>query len=177
MVMPMTSTSSEEWRDIPGYEGKYQVSDHGRVRSLDRRVRCGHGGTRLKKGRVLRPASSKYNPHLYVTLGNGTAGSPVHQLVALAFLGPRPEGLDVRHLDGNAQNNRADNLAYGSRTENILDVFRVGGAWRKLTIADVKDIRDRLQKGESGRGVAKVYGVSEGHISAIKLRRVFAWLD
>lgn len=121
----MTSCK-EEWRDIPGYEGKYQASNLGRIRSLDRRVPCCHGATRLVQGRVLKPAGSKRDPHLYVVLGHGASGSLVHKLVALTFLGPRPAGYDVRHLDGNPLNNRADNLAYGTRTENILDVYRLG---------------------------------------------------
>ena len=172
----MTSWRDEEWRDIPGYEGRYQVSNMGNVRSLDRRVNVCHGATRLMKGRVLKPADSKHNPHLYVQLGHKQAGSPVHQLVALAFLGPRPEGLDVRHLDGDPRNNRADNLAYGTRTENILDVYRIGRAWRKLTVEQVHDIRARLQSGEKGRDLAKAYGVSETHISDIKTGRCYSWL-
>lgn len=175
-TLTSASKKREEWRDIPGYEGRYQASDLGNVRSLDRRVNVCYGATRMMKGRVLKPAGCKKDPHLYVVLGNGQAGTPVHKLVALAFLGPRPEGQDVRHLDGNPLNNRADNLAYGTRTENILDVYRQGRAWRKLTVEQVLDIRARLQRGEKGRDVAKAYGVSETHISAIKTGREYAWL-
>lgn len=173
----MTSWHEAEiWKDVPGYEGRYQVSNLGRVRSLDRRVNACHGATRLIRGRMLKPACSKYNPHLYVQLGHKTAGSPVHHLVALAFIGPRPKGLDVRHLDGNAQNNRADNLAYGTRTDNILDVYRVGKAWRKLTTEDVRDIRVQMAAGETITNIAKAYGVSISCISAIKHGRAYGWL-
>lgn len=138
----MTSTC-EVWRDIPGYEGRYQASNLGRVRSLDRYVKCARGGkgTRLLKGRVLRPAGQQSDPHLRVVLGHKAPGSCVHTLVALAFIGPRPEGCDIRHLDGNPLNNHADNLAYGTRTENILDVYRIGRAWRTLTAEQVQTIR------------------------------------
>lgn len=172
----MTTSCNEEWRDIPGYEGKYQASSLGRIRSLDRRVPCAHGATRTMKGRVLRPAGQKRDPHLFVVLGHKAHGSPVHSLVAAAFLGPRPAGQEVRHLDGNPQNNRVDNLAYGTRTENILDVMRIGRAWRKLTPDQVLDIRARLAAGESGVNLARLYGVSQTCISAIKARKVFAWL-
>lgn len=172
-------TSSDEiWRDIPGYEGRYQASDHGRIRSLDQLVRCGNGGkgTRLCKGRVLRPAGQQSDPHLRVTLGNKAPSALVHVLVALTFIGPRPEGCDVRHLDGDPQNNRADNLAYGTRRENILDVYRTGRPWRKLTTDQVLDIRNRLAAGEKGRVLAHEYGVKEACISAIKTGRTYSWL-
>ncbi len=167
---------TELWRDIPGYEGKYQASNLGHIRSLDRRVPCVHGATRSVRGRILKPAASKYVPHLSVVLGHGAAGSPVHVLVALTFIGPRPDGQDVRHLDGNPTNNRADNLAYGTRTENILDVYRIGKAWRTLTTEDVHDIRHRLDRGERGADIARAYGVSQSCISAIKVRRNYSWL-
>lgn len=166
----------EVWKDIPGYEGKYQASNLGRVRSLDRRVPCSHGATRLMRGRILKPAGSKRDPHLSVVLGHGATGSMVHQLVALAFLGPCPPGQEVRHLDGDPLNNRADNLAYGTRTENILDVYRVGKAWRTLTTEQALDIRRRLQTGEQGATLAKEYGVSQSCISAIKTRRTYSWI-
>ena len=168
---------TEVWKDIPGYEGKYQASDKGRIRSLTRRVNIGGGRTRLMRGRVLKPAASKkYDPHLSVVLGHGENGRAVHVLVALAFLGPRPDGQDVRHLDGNPKNNRLDNLAYGTRAENIYDVTRIGKAWRKLTADDVNDIRSRIAHGEKGSEIARLYGVSQGTIYAIKHGRHFKWL-
>ena len=164
----------EVWRDIPGYEGKYQASSLGRIRSLDRTItqigRWGRPFTRKLKGQVLRPAANKYNPHLYVVLSRGL-GSPVHQLVAAAFLGPRPEGFDVRHIDGDATNNNVENLCYGSRTDNILDVYRQGRAWRKLTLEEILDIRDRVLSGETGAALAREFGVSPATVSAIKVGR------
>lgn len=173
----MTSTC-EVWHDIPGYEGRYQASSLGRIRSLDRYVKCAKGGkgTRLVRGRVLRAAGQRNMPHLSVVLGHKAHGSLVHALVALTFIGPRPEGHDVRHLDGNPLNNRADNLAYGTRTENILDVYRIGRAWRALTVDQVQDIRRRLQAGERGVDLAKEYGVGQACISAIKHGRTYKWL-
>ena len=168
----------EIWKDIPGYEGRYQASTFGRIRSLDRCVVNVNGGKRLMRGRVLRPAASPASgsDHLRVVLGHGQPGSTVHSLVALTFLGPRPEGMEVRHLDGNAQNNHVDNLAYGSRRENVLDVMRIGKPWRILTAQQVLDIRKRLSNGERAAHLAREYGVKENCISAIKCRRTWAWL-
>ena len=169
---------AEVWKDIPGYEGKYQASDYGRIRSVDRYVRCAHDAHRLMRGRVLKPAASKkYDPHLSVVLGHGENGASVHRLVASAFLGPCPSGQEVRHLDGNPKNNIVTNLAYGTRTENICDVMRIGKAWRALTIEDVRDIRQRISQGEKGVDIARRYKVSQGCISAIKKGRTYGWLE
>lgn len=168
----------EIWKDIPGYVGKYQASSYGRIRSLDRYVPCGSQGKgrRLLRGRVLKPAGQKADPHLRVVLGHKANGACVHTLVALTFLGPRPEGADVRHLDGDPLNNRADNLSYGGRTDNILDVYRVGRPWRTLTVDDVLAIRERLNNGEKGSVIAKDFGVTQTCISSIKVGRAYAWL-
>ena len=135
--------SYEEWRDIPGYEGRYQASNFGRIRSVDRYVRgqnpyTGELFMRRLKGKVLRPSDAKSNNHYFVVLGHKANGSQVHALVALAFIGERPTGMDIRHLDGDPKNNRVDNLCYGTRTDNILDVYRVGKAWRTSTPDQIK---------------------------------------
>jgi hypothetical protein len=166
----------EEWIDIPSYEGKYQASNQGRIRSLTREItqisRYGTAFTRTVKGRILRPACSKRNPHLYVVLGHGANGSQVHQLIARTFLGQQPPNTDVRHLNGNPQDNRPENLLYGSRTENILDVFRQGKAWRKLTSKQAEEIKTRLSRGEKGCDLAKEFKVTDSIISAIKVGRI-----
>ena len=95
----------EIWKDIPRYEGRYQVSTEGRIRSLDRRVpcKCHYAGKlfyRTVKGKILRPGRYCKAGHLSVVLGHGTAGRPVHQLVMLSFVGPPEEGMEVLHRNG-----------------------------------------------------------------------------
>lgn len=117
----------EQWKDIPGYEGRYQVSDHGNVRSLPHRVRLvAHGKetTRLSPGRPLRPGR-RPSGHTTVSLGRGKSVG-VHQLVMLAFVGPCPDGCEVLHLDHNPANNGAANLRYGTRSENLAMDYEVG---------------------------------------------------
>lgn len=127
---------SEEWRDIPGYEGRYQVSDLGRVRSLDALVRCGFEGKgqRLVVGRVLRPGTIDRWGHVSVALGKGNSQG-VHVLVARAFIGPRPEGLDVAHWSSIGDDNRWANLIYTTRGEN--NAHRIPNGKAKITEADV----------------------------------------
>ena len=171
----------EIWKDIPGYEGRYQVSTEGRIRSLDRRVpcKCHYAGKlfyRTVKGKILRPGRYCKAGHLSVVLGHGTAGRPVHQLVMLSFVGPPEEGMEVLHRNGDPTDNRLENLHYGTRLENILDVYRQGGKWKKLSVDDVQAIRFGFCCGIKEVELAAMYDVTPTIISAIKTGRNFAWL-
>lgn len=170
---------AEIWKDIPGYEGRYQASTEGRIRSVDHRVRVvAHGteSTRLMKGRVLRPGKLK-DGHVSVVLGHGAHGSLVHRLVMLTFVGPVPEGCEVCHNDGNPQNNALENLRYDTRSENIKDVMRQGGRWRKLSAEDVREIRRLFGEGWTGAAIARRFCMSQTQISKIKLGRTYAWIE
>lgn len=115
----------EVWKPIPGYEGRYEVSDAGRVRSVDHCVPCFTGDRkRLVKGRVLRPGRTT-SGHLSVALGKGNS-MWVHSLVARTFLGARPDGMEVLHLDHDPKNNALGNLAYGTRSENLKMDYAAG---------------------------------------------------
>lgn len=167
-------SEQEVWKDIPGTEGAYQASSLGRIRSTDRYVRVVAHGTearRLMRGRILRPAQTTKDGHLSVVIGRKRGSILVHEAVAYAFLGPRPRGLDVCHNDGDPTNNCVENLRYDTRTNNILDVLRAGRAWRKLTLAQMIDIKERLCNGEQGAKLAREYGVSQSTISGIKMGR------
>lgn len=102
----------ERWKDVPGYEGAYRVSDLGRIYSE-------------RSGRVLRASRGRYH---YVTLSReGRAKKHyVHTLVAEAFLGPRPDGAEVRHVLDDKDDNRAISLVYGTHSENMFDALDNG---------------------------------------------------
>jgi hypothetical protein len=118
---------TEIWKDVVGFEGSYQVSNLGRVRSLDHRVRlvC-HGveTTRLSPGRILKPGRVR-SGHVSVAIGKGNSRL-VHQLVLEAFVGPRPKGMESLHLNHNPEDNRLANLQYGTRGENMRMDYEVG---------------------------------------------------
>lgn len=119
----------EEWRDVPGWEGLYQVSDLGRVKSLERVIQDVTGKVLVKKERILNRKPSKSTGYKYTTLTlNGTSQViPVHRLVALAFH-PNPSRLPlVRHLNDIKTDNRAVNLAWGTPSDNGDDSVRNGG--------------------------------------------------
>ena len=105
-------------------EGLYEVSDFGRVRSLDRWVRIHHDGRRLVRGRILKPQPASKYGHLKVGFtveGSKVRWFQIHQLVMRAFVGECPAGQEVRHLDSCPWNNTLPNLTYGTRKENAQD--------------------------------------------------------
>lgn len=113
---------SEMWMPVPGWEGAYEVSDQGRVRSCDRVVGSKGGTTRRIKGRVLQARFDTYGyPHVVLSVDNRPVTRMVHHLVLEVFAGPRGEGQQARHLDGDKTNNVPSNLAWGTGSENILD--------------------------------------------------------
>lgn len=124
---------TESWKAVPGYEGYYEVSDLGNVRSVDRVVPCSRHGTRTLKGKRknARPLGhrDKKNRYLAVTLVKYSAPVTklVHVLVLEAFIGPRPgEAYQACHRDGNEKNNALDNLRWGTISENNLDRVKHG---------------------------------------------------
>ena len=106
-----------------GWEGLYEVSSLGRVRSVDRVDSAGA----TRKGRVLR-SGDQLTGHQVVHLSRASQVTTrtVHRLVLEAFVGPRPEGMEACHWDGNPRNNRRDNLRWGTRSSNRQDAVRHG---------------------------------------------------
>ncbi len=110
-----------EWRPVPEWEDLFEVSSDGRVRSLVAR-------TCWPAKRELQQTSPSEYGHLRVALARDgvTRRVFVHRLVAAAFIGPRPEGQFVRHLNGISTDNRPENLAYGTASDNAQDSLRHG---------------------------------------------------
>ena len=109
------------WAPIPGYEGLYEVSSAGEVRSLDR-VQQYATYTRTLKGKLLKPRANK--KHYKVMLSDRNFQRKdllVHRLVLLAFIGPAPQGTEACHRDDNGKNNNLDNLYWGTRSDNVRD--------------------------------------------------------
>ena len=171
----------ELWRDIPGYEGAYQVSSLGRVRSLPRMISVYDSVRRISyarpcPGKILRQAVCDKAGHVSVHLGKYCRGIPVHQLVMLAFQGPPPPGMEAMHLNGNPVDNRPENLQYGTHSQNMIDMYRHGKGPLKLTPEEVRQIRFGLACGWSPKELAAVYGVSGTCIRRIQKRRQYAWV-
>ncbi|TXC63683.1 hypothetical protein FRZ32_08435 [Sphingosinicella ginsenosidimutans] len=184
-----STVNSERWLPVPGFEGLYEVSDQGRVRSLDRVIetasRWGGIKTNRLRGRILKPTpSGSRRQHLIVSLGRGNLVF-VHRLVLLAFVGPRPDGMECRHLDGNGSNNNLSNLIWGTRLENMGDRTRLGehnaprGERNRravLTTEQAVEIKRLLRVGQRQSDIARRFGVHRNVVCKIASGHTWAWL-
>lgn len=122
------SETTERWLPIPGYEGYYEVSDLGRVRSLDRWTTDRLGRRRFRRAQVLTPNFNSYTGRYYVNLCRDAVPRtrPIYRLVIEAFRGPRPDGMEACHSDGDCTNDRLSNLRWDTVSENRRDTVRHG---------------------------------------------------
>lgn len=164
----------ELWKPVTGCEGRYEVSNLGRVRSLDRYVRTAFN-PRLTRGRVLRgfAGDRRHYPNVVIE-GKSIL---VHRAVLEAFVGPCPDGMECRHLNGDRRDNRLGNLAWGTRQENMADNVlhnktckgeKNSGA--RLTAEAVRCIRDRAARGEKHEAIARDYNIARSAITRIANR-------
>jgi hypothetical protein len=116
------SGGEERWLPVPGQEGSYEVSDHGRVRSLPRIITNRIGIRRRMPGKVLAANGCADRSYVWIPPRNRA----VHQLVLEAFVGPRPEGLVCCHRDDNSFNNHLSNLRWDTPQANERDKIRNG---------------------------------------------------
>ena len=166
----------EEWRPVVGFETVYEVSSEGRVKRVgDRR----HGA---KIGRILKPAITQFG---YEVVGLYDRARYmrrfVHHLVLCAFVGPRQEGHEGRHLNGDRRDNRPSNLAWGTRADNEADKVKLGRSNRgercgtsKLTQQQVEELRQLAGTGLSTAALGKRFGVSQSQASRIVRRERWA---
>ena len=172
----MSSTRSEHWRDIPDWPG-YQASTHGRIRSVDRQIEDNIGRTRTYRGRIKSTYKDQFG-YAKVTLARTGEDDGcrlhVHVLVASAFIGPRPDGQQVCHCDGDRTNNKPDNLRYDTVAGNHADKRKHGtlrfgetAPTAKLTDRQVNEIKT-LRGWFKGKDLAAWYGTSKAHVCNIQ---------
>jgi hypothetical protein len=166
----------EQWRDIPGYEGYFQVSNMGGVR------RIAHAEQYNRKAN-LGPATFKPNKRGYweVMLARPKFRKLylVHRVVMLAFVGPCPEGLQVNHINGDKRDNRLENLEYVTASENMRHAAAMGrlnhagmrGPSRKVSDQHVLLMRALFSKGVTVKQVSKTSGLSISQVRRIKTRQ------
>lgn len=167
---PVHEHGGVEWMPIVGYEDDYMVSKDGDVAS-----------TKKGKVKLLKPSLSS---HGYMRVNLCFSGKSklhyVHELVAAAFIGQRPPGQQVRHLNSIGTDNRAVNLAYGTQSENEADKLPAGLAnagerhgMSKLSELDVLEIRKGLERGMTGAVLAAKYGIHKNTVYHIKKNRTW----
>jgi hypothetical protein len=158
-------TEEIEWRDVKGFEGFYQVSNTGRVRSLDR-----HNGVRVFTGRELNPCKNNEGNPIVSMRGLTKRSIVVNQLVAQTFLPSIAGCRKSRHIDGDRTNNHVNNLEWV-----VYKRRQPKGRGRKLNRAKVAEIRALIDKGMNLTQIADSYQVDISMISRIKSNK--AWKD
>lgn len=161
---------AEEWREVPGSDGKYLISNLGRVMGSPVAKRNGERVIRkLQINQSGYPVVSLILDHKYHT-------KSVHRLVAAAFIGPCPDGMEVNHIDSNRANPRVENLEYVTRSQNHIHAFRFG--FRKPNFLHGEQIgSSRLTKAQaiealtspvSAVELAQKFGVGSSAIDRIR---------
>lgn len=174
--------NSEVWLDIKGYEGHYQVSSSGRVKSLSRVVECRKGVFVNKKERIL----SDWNcgkGYRKVKLSKDSAEKSirVHRLVAETFLSNPEAKSEVNHVNGIKDDNRIENLEWCTSSENTkhalnnkLKISQKGSehGMSKLTEQDVLEIR-KIGRSKTLKEVSEIYKVDMSLISSVLLNKIW----
>ena len=185
----------ESWRDVVGSGGFYQVSDLGRVRSLDRKIsslgRSNKKYLRLIKGKLLSPSLCGAG-YLKVYLGKvgGNRYAMVHRLVCDAFLKPLRGGQVTNHKNGIKTDNRLSNLEIITQKENIkhakeslgvryldFDKKGSGNGRAKLSDKSVRKIKKLLKSGYTQKEIGLMFGVSQVQISSINCGNSWAHIS
>lgn len=175
----------EFWKDVPNYEGLYQVSNLGRVKSLERKSTNKYGPQILKE-RMLIPWDNTHGRlQVYLCKNNKKIVKQIHRLVLETFVGACPDGMECCHNDDDYTNNSLENLRWDTHENNIKDKIRnckttIGekDGMSKLKVSDVIKIKNILdEKLFSQNEIANLFNVGISTISRIKLNKSWRNID
>jgi hypothetical protein len=174
-----SSTKVERWEPIPGYEGLYEVSTNGRVRSYHN-----FGWQKRKNPVILKPHISVYGyPQISLCKDKAVRNVNIHRIVAMVFLPTPPySNMQIDHINGIKTDNRVSNLEWVTPRENTMRSLALGlkptgerHGMSKLTERDVLDMRFLYkQGGYTHRGLGKMFGVS--HCVVGRILRGESWV-
>ncbi|HTG95704.1 MAG TPA: NUMOD4 motif-containing HNH endonuclease [Pyrinomonadaceae bacterium] len=189
----MSPNNVEQWKPVNGFDLLYEVSNHGRVRNISPRPRT-------SINRIRKPQINGRNGrgYYFVVLSNGREHrrqALIHHLVAEAFIGPRPAGYEINHLDGDKLNNHAENLEYCTVLENHQHASRTGLAafgdrngsrkhperlprgqdnfMTKLQDAQVSEIKQLLKLGLPQAEIGRKFNIAQSVICRINTGQIW----
>lgn len=174
--------TQEIWRGVPGFETQFEISDHGRVRSLDRVMSNG----RRIKGRMISTKAGNSRGHRTVRLStiSGQKWFGVHRLVLMAYVGPCPDGYQGCHNDGNPGNNHVSNLRWDTPANNTADkyihgtiIYGENNNLAKLNSESVRRIRSLHAEGCLGKHIAAEFGITPANVSLILRGKTWSHLQ
>lgn len=178
----------EVWRNIKGYEGIYQVSNYGNIKSLERFFIKNRKGGKSRMAVYLpeKIKNKNYNPNGYLNMYLWDKGYSehvlIHRIVAIYFIPNIDNHPQVLHKDDNPKNARWDNLEWGTQSKNIQDAANRGRGFRgskngmaKLKDEDIPHIRKLISEGVPSRKIAKMFGVTKTPILWIRNNK--SWID
>lgn len=172
----------EIWKDIDGYSGKYQISNFGNVKSLDRVDKLGR-----KKTGINRKISKEQDGYSYINLigdDSKTKSYFIHRLVAGAFEIGGSEKIQINHIDGNKNNNHVSNLEWVTASENSIHALKTGlrksgedHPFAKLSNTQVLEIPKLVEAGYSLKKISVLYGVAYGTLKNAARKSKWKYLN
>jgi hypothetical protein len=166
----------ESWKTYPEFD-YIEVSDMGNVRTKDRRIMGRSLKMRSRKGRILKQTRNERGyPEIRIQVGGLNSPRVVHKMVMLTFVGERPKGMQINHINGRKDDNRLINLEWSTPSDNMKHAYETGLLSRKgenntkakLTETFIKEIREKYKSGKyTQKQLGKEYNVAQAHISTI----------
>ena len=188
--MKRSKRKPEEWRDIKGWEGLYQVSSHGRVKSLERIIECSNGAIKKRRERILKgkPHHIDGYPRVQLIKGDFKKNKPIHRLVAEAFIPNTENKPTVDHKYGEKINNYFEDLRWGTHQEQMdwawgeqglkREICSGEGHWSTtLTNDQVEEIIRLLQKGNNNGSISKQYNIAASTVTQINKGRFWTHIS
>lgn len=164
----------EIWKDIEGYEGLYQISSLGNVKSLSRMLKHNKGGVKVKRETILKHQLTSGYPSVCLYNGNRVKQAHIHRLLAIAFI-PNPDNKpEVNHINGIKKDFRIENLEWCTVSENIKHAWNTGlsKAWNKgsgkRSSEEIRiKVKELRSKGITQYRIAEIVSINQSEVSRI----------
>ena len=173
------------FKDIIGYEGIYQISNTGIVKSLDRKIQTKNGAIRFLKGKILKQSLNTYGYKTVLLCTNGISKNKlVHRLIADIFIENKDNKICINHKDGVKTNNNICNLEWVTHSENLKHAFdlklripnrisKIKGSDHKLSRLNESDVISIYNLDKPQREIASIFNISLSRVNQIKNKK--AW--